>query len=247
MQNKIIIHYHIFKNAGTSVDRLLIQNFADKCSFKEFGGPTPVRAVAVRQWIQANPDMVVFSSHTAVPPSPDIEGVEIFPISFVRHPIDRIASAYAFERKQGLDSFGSTVARNSSLAGYIDIHLSLGHNSQCRNFLLMHFATFAKKVSADLEHRAVHAVDTLPFIGVVEQYDASIERLGQWLRPHFPEFKPIVARLNVTRNPDSPLDEKLSQIRAEIGDECYTKVLEANKVDIMLYERVVKRYCSNSA
>ncbi len=244
---RVIIHYHLFKNAGTSVDRLLTQNFTDQCSFKEFDGAVAIRAQAVRQWIQTNPDAVVFSSHTAVPPSPDIEGVEIFPISFVRHPIDRIASAYAFERTQGLANFGCTIARNNSLAGYIDIHLSLGHNSQCRNFQLMHFSTFVKQPDADLEHRAFHAADTLPFIGVVEQYDASIERLDKYLRPHFPEFKPVVAKLNVTRNPDDPLEEKLSKIRAEIGDECYKKALEANKADIILYERVVKRYSSRSA
>ena len=239
---KIIIHYHLFKNAGTSLDRLLAQNFPDQWISKEFNGSVHARRVEVARWILDETDAIAFSSHTAAPLQVGLENIEIFPISFVRHPIDRIASAYAFERRQGVNTFGSTLARNVSLAGYIDVHLSSGHDSQCRNFLLKHFSAFSDAVAQDREIRAENVVDALPFIGLVEEYAESIERLAAWLRPHFPEFQPLVFEANVTREISAPLDERLSQIRQEIGPDLYQKVSEANKADFILYERVKQRY-----
>jgi hypothetical protein len=239
---KIIFHYHLFKNAGTSLDVLLKKNFPNSWVSKEFTGTAPSRREAVISWILKETNVVSFSSHTAAPLQAEIENIEVFPISFVRHPIDRIASAYTFERKQGYNTFGPTLARNTSLGGYIDIQLSLGYDSQCRNFLLQHFSSFSDAVTQDRETRAVKVVDTLPFIGLVEEYAESIEKLATWLKPHFPEFQPIVFEANVTRDVSVPLDEWLSQIRQEIGPDLYQKVTDANKADFMLYERVKQRY-----
>lgn len=239
---KIIFHYHLFKNAGTSLDVLLKKNFPNSWVSKEFTGTASTRREAVISWILRETDVVSFSSHTAAPLQAEIEDIEVFPISFVRHPIDRIASAYTFERKQGYDTFGPTLARNTSLGGYIDIQLSLGYDSQCRNFLLQHFSSFSDAIDQDRETRAVKVVDTLPFIGLVEEYTESIEKLAMWLKPHFPEFQPIVFEANVTREISVPLEERLSQIRQEIGPDLYQKVIDANKADFILYERVKQRY-----
>ena len=239
---KIIFHYHLFKNAGTSLDALLKKNFPNSCVFKEFSGTTPSRREAVIKWILSETNAVSFSSHTAAPLQAKFENIEILPISFVRHPIDRIASAYSFERKQNIDNFGSIVARNKSLAGYIDAHLSLGHDGQCKNFLLQHFSAFDDATSEDREMRAIKVVDALPFIGLVEEYAASIERLSEWLRPHFPTFQPIVFKANINKDRSLLLEERLSLIREEIGLELYQKVTEENQADFMLYERVKQRY-----
>ncbi len=84
----------------------------------------PSRREAVIRWILNKMEAVSFSSHTAAPLQAEIENIEVFPISFVRYTIDRIASAYTFERKQNLNNFGCILARNTSLGGYIDLHLS---------------------------------------------------------------------------------------------------------------------------
>lgn len=239
---KIIFHYHLFKNAGTSLDKLLKKNFPNSWVSKEFTGTPSSRRESVIRWILKETDAVAFSSHTAAPLQGEIENVEIFPISFVRHPIDRIASAYTFERKQGFNTFGPTLARNTSLGGYIDVQLSLGYDSQCKNFLLQHFSSFSDAVALDRETRAVNVVDSLPFIGLVEEYAESIERLTAWLKPHFPEFQPQVYVANVTREVSVPLEERLSLIRQDIGPALFQQVREANKADFMLYERVKERY-----
>src|SRR5258708_242269 len=117
----LIFHYHLFKNAGTSVDAILKANFSGRWVTREFnGGPHAANVARVGQWVEEEKDAVAFSSHTAMLPPPSLEDVQFFPVVFVRHPIDRIASAYAFECKQPGDGFGAVLARNTTLGGYID-------------------------------------------------------------------------------------------------------------------------------
>ena len=45
----VILHYHLFKNAGTSVDRLLQRNFPDAWATREFSGRN--NTAQVIEWI----------------------------------------------------------------------------------------------------------------------------------------------------------------------------------------------------
>jgi hypothetical protein len=232
----------LFKNAGTSVDAVLKANFPNGWATAEFSGPHAANLAQIKQWLQQENEAVAFSSHTAMLPPPIIDDVEIFPVLFIRHPIDRIASAYTFENKQGVNTFGSTVARHTSLAGYIEIHLSLGHISQCRNFQTARLAQFFNGAEGDISVLALQALDALPFVGLVEEFDQSIQHMANWLSPHFPNFKPIAARKNVTSDLSLPLEQKLEQIRVQIGDACYDQLITANLGDIALFEAVRKKY-----
>ncbi len=77
---KVLVHYHLFKNAGTSVDAILRRNFGARWINTEF--PPPGQAnhqEAIRRLILDNPTLAAVSSHTLMPPAPEIDGVEIFP------------------------------------------------------------------------------------------------------------------------------------------------------------------------
>ena len=84
----IIIHYHFFKNAGTSVDAILQRNFGAGWTSREY----PARSTpnAAREFLVANPQIAALSSHTLPLPPPDIPDAEILPILFIRHPLDRL-------------------------------------------------------------------------------------------------------------------------------------------------------------
>ncbi|MDD5274976.1 MAG: hypothetical protein PHR16_02715 [Methylovulum sp.] len=239
---KVVFHYHFFKNAGTSVDALLKANFPKQWVTKEFNGHYPVNVTQVTQWIQQEKDAMAFSSHTALLPPPSLPDIQLFPIIFIRHPIDRIASAYAFERTQGSPTFGSVLARHTTLAGYIEVNLTLGQHSQCHNFHISKLIHMTKGESGDPATLAIKALDSLPFVGLVDEYDNSIKRLTEWLSPHFPEFKPVIVTRNVTRGNTIPLEQKLEQIRAEIGADCYMKLLKANAADMAVFHAIQARY-----
>lgn len=241
----VVFHYHFFKNAGTSVDVLLQQNFPGLWASKEFtDNHYSTNSSACTQWVKQEQQAVAFSSHTALLPPPEIDGITFFPIVFVRHPIDRIASAYDFERKQNFDTSGSLLARETDLKGYIETQLRYGKYSQCRNFHLSKIKHLFNKQTDPVDF-AITFFDALPFVGLVERYSLSISRLIAWLRPYFPSIKPVIAAENVNRGTTEPLELKLEKIHGQIGDDLYRQLLTANAGDLALYEHIRNKYEQN--
>lgn len=241
---KLIFHYHLFKNAGTSVDAILQANFPNGWATKEFDPDYATNQQQVLEWCQQRQKVRAFSSHTALLPPPHLPDTQVFPILFIRHPIDRIASAYHFERNQEGDNFSIQMARQHSLAGYIDAHLAHDGIGQCRNLQSHRLAQWFHGTNGDLTELALKALENLPFVGLVEAFDQSAQRMATWLTPHFPKFKPVQAVKNVSRTL-ADIEQKLSEIRTEIGDERYGRLLEANAADMAVYEAVKKLYSSS--
>ena len=230
----VILHYHYFKNAGTSVDAMLSRNFPGGWLSAEFQGHTNHHEVG--RWIAANPQACAFSSHTAELPLPVVDGVEILPVVFLRHPLDRVFSAYSFERHQQSDSLGAKLAKETDFAGYVRARLNMPHDRQTRNFQTFRLSRGGGDRALSEIDRALHTLDRLPFVGLVEDFRRSTMRMNGWLRESFPEFQAFEVRKNVTRPQELTLEERLDHIRREIGDELYAVLLEANQNDIRLHE-----------
>ena len=111
MNRTVILHYHLFKNAGTSVDQILRRNFGDRWVTREFSTAGADNSAEVADWIRANPHAVAFSTHTALGPPPLIEGVNLITVMLLRDPVARIRSVYRFERKQDADTWGTELAK----------------------------------------------------------------------------------------------------------------------------------------
>lgn len=238
----VILHYHLFKNAGTSLDAAFKENFSEKSGewvTKEFPGHPPRNRNELKQWIIDNPQAKCFSSHTAFFPVPQIEGVKVIPVVFFRHPIDRMASAYSFEKKQGGHSFGPTLARNTTVAGYIETRLSMHADRQCRDFHANRFATMFSEQQGDESTRAKMAVDALPFIGLVEKYSESLVRLESLLESEgFEGIKLKPVERNVSRSVTKTLDEKLAEIKEQFSEIAFNRLIEANKTDLDIWKKL---------
>ena len=177
----MILHYHLFKNAGTSLDQIFQRNFPDQWVTREFSQEGRNNTEQVEEWIASEPDAVVFSSHTAIGPLPQVPGVEVFPVLFLRDPIDRIRSAYRFERAQDADTEGARLAKAHNFEGYVRAQLSNPHDRQCKNFQTGRLAAFVSSGMPEFE-RAVAASQRLPFIGLVEHFDESLRLLNESLQ-----------------------------------------------------------------
>src|SRR5690606_24093891 len=133
MERVVILHYHLFKNAGTSVDRILEYNFPGRwvtAEFKRKPGPLG-NSDLVAKWIVDNPEAVAFSTHTAWGPIPEKPGVRLISVLFLRDPIERIRSAYRFERQQQADTFGARLAKEHDFEGYVRARLAIPNDRQC--------------------------------------------------------------------------------------------------------------------
>lgn len=235
----IIFHYHLFKNAGTSLDALLKENFPNQWTTREFSADPVLNQKEVIDWIVTSPEMVCFSTHTAKLPPPVIEGVNVLPIIFIRHPIDRIASVYHFEKNQNNGGKWPTIAKNRSFREYLEERLIVFGDRQCRNFHVHQLSRMYPTHLGTEYERAVKAVEALPFLGVVELYADSVNQLGNWIGNFFTDFKTSVHHKNATRNTSIGIEDRLVAIMEDLGKDFYNHLIEINKEDINLYTKIL--------
>lgn len=195
-----IFHYHLFKNAGTSFDRILKSNFPDAWVTAEFETASGNNTAQVETWIAANPAARAYSSHTAVGPLPRVEGVTLVPVLFLRDPVERIASAYRFERKQQADTWGAELAKAHDLEGYVRARLARRKDRQCRNFQTARLASLIPGDAPELG-RALQGLALLQdrgVVGRVEAFDDAMARLTARLGGHGIDFRWTSTRANVS-------------------------------------------------
>ncbi|MEM9007069.1 MAG: hypothetical protein AAGE59_26515 [Cyanobacteria bacterium P01_F01_bin.86] len=241
---KVILHYHFFKNAGTSIDESLKASFGQQnWVTKEFVDSIENRKAALKGWMESVEEKLCFSTHTADFPVPKPAGCEVFPIVFLRHPIDRIASVYHYERQQNTDSFGATLARNTTFRGYVECRLNMSQDRQCRNFHVNRLAKGVSLKSASERQKANLTFDALPFIGVVEKFNDSLAKLEIDLKKFgIGEVSLAAHKMNVGRTLELDTAGKLAMIKEQLGHEMYDRLLEANADDIGLYQHALSRY-----
>lgn len=185
----MILHYHLFKNAGTSLDAILQRNFPDRWVTQEFGHDYNSDDVA--DWISAHPQAVAFSSHTAQGPLPQLPDTRIVSVLFLRDPVARIRSAYLFERTQrddAADPLGMELAAQRDFDGYVRARLAIHGDRQCRDFHVARLSRFVPGPPGDELARAIAALSCLTVVGRVESFAQSVTRLAMALRDEFPAF-----------------------------------------------------------
>ncbi|GGD09555.1 sulfotransferase family 2 domain-containing protein [Aquisalinus flavus] len=240
----VIFHCHLFKNAGTSVDEILKSNFKDEWTNVEFESSN-FRSYAdlVRSFVLTQAKYRAVSSHTGNWwTGYDDPSITVHPIIFVRHPILRVQSAYSFERKQDAETAGAKLAKQTDLAGYIQMRLDTPTDLAFNNFQARRLAFQVSRTVMNLRIDSERALESLPFVGLVENFDASMERLEEYLKPNFPDFEAFSTRKNVTESSGATMDEKLARMRESIGDDLMKRLEDANGIDMDIYNTVAARY-----
>jgi hypothetical protein len=241
----VLIHYHIFKNAGSSLDAILEASLGPRWISWDPEGPgavQPPRSLAA--FIRANPAALAASSHNIRPPFPVMLGVNIWPVFFVRHPILRVASIYKYERSAKLSTMSGQVAAENSFADYIRWFFS-GRpevvTASIANFQTIYLSGEQHRyeepgvVSANARvfERSLAVLEDVAVFGIVERFEESIDRFEQKFNGIFPELQWHPRRENTTGSSLSTLAE----IREKLGDELYLRLEQENEFDLELYRR----------
>jgi hypothetical protein len=234
----VVIHYHLFKNAGTSLDQAFQTAFGERWTGFE-GNGRKVLPAELTEYVLANDALTVVSSHVAHLPVPEIPGVRVIPVIFVRHPLDRIRSSYDFERIQQVDTPGARLARENDLRGYFEKRLAMGDRS-VRSFQTWRLG-MGGSGATELE-RALDTVRRLPFVGLVEQYPQSLARLTALLGESFPGLTLTLVHHNRAADAVPEQEGRLARMRDDLGEEGYTRLLDANQDDLVLWQAVRASY-----
>jgi len=213
----VFLHYHLFKNAGTSLDAILKAHFKERWLTDEFGPEGGNNTPRVEEWIRATPEGMVYSTHTAIGPLPQIDGVQVIPLILLRDPVKRIISAYKFERQQQVDNWGANLAKSTDLEGYVKTRLANKNDRQCRNFQTSRLASLQLGEAPEVQHAiaGLEQIHAQGLVGLVSDFEDFIDRLNTLVRKFEPSFKGEVVRSNVSykssTSPDAQVIELLTQ------------------------------------
>ncbi len=237
-----IFHYHIFKNAGTSVEKLLLENFAGK--FSAFDGIDPSSCLPAEETLAhvlAHPEVIAFSSHQAKLPPPRVEGSDFLSLIFIRHPIDRAASIYSFEKRRLLPGLETSArAGDLSFREYVEWFLDEKPTRNLFDFQTLYCSSktdYYKTLvtSADFEE-AEDRLREIAMVGVVDLFDESMELFATTLRGMFPGIAFRGERENASEGRKLTLAERLEDIERDLGPALHQRLCECNQFDMALYD-----------
>lgn len=246
----ILLHHHIFKNAGSSLDGSLHRHFGE--SFTEFhpnaadGGR--VHPHQLFEFLERQPTIQAISSHhfhgvdfAAYLDERRRTSLMFFDFALLRHPVSRLVSMYLYYR--GFAPNGNAIhvaAHEFSLAGFIE-HLIRHHpnyviNPQVTIFGCEHYGAPPSPSNLDC---ATGRLLRMSMVGTVEKYDEAMSVASYMLQPVFTGLKLQGAIRNRSdRTAINGYDGTLESVRQIIGKRLFDQLCELNDLDIELWSRI---------
>lgn len=236
----ILLHGHIFKNAGSTLDWSLRRSFgAAFCEHRDDAAmrEAPDNTLAASL---ADETVVALSSHNLASPPPRIPGLCFHSLFLLRDPIERVLSVYAFERTQQVETPGAQAAKRMNLQDYVAWRLQDSARPVIRDFQTRFLAGGVVRhgqdplSAGDVASARQRMADGALF-GIVERYDESMVVLEAALRPLFPQIDLACVPQNIGRG---TAHEKVS-VRDQLGDQ-WEEVVAHNAQDLALHSRAVE-------
>jgi GT2 family glycosyltransferase len=232
----VIVHCHLFKNAGSTLDWSLQRNFGP--SFIDHRDDDNMRRGAefLGPFIANHPDLIAISSHHVRLPLPKSEDFQTIPIMALRHPIERARSVYEFERRQESDTPGAQAAKSLSFADYVRWRMNPDVAPTIRNFQCS-FCTsqFDITIGEKQYLESVALLTEIPALVIVERYDESMLLLEHYLDGYFPGIDLAYVRQNATPGRVGGLEDRVDAVIRELGPELGQAFQEQNHWDMKLY------------
>ena len=238
----VVLHYHIFKNAGCTVDAILQRHFGD--DFVALHGDSDDARLCsddVARLLRDDPDVRAITSHHLRYPKPVVPGVVFFDICFIRHPLARIRSLYYYGRRLDPASKLGALAQRHDERAFLECLVDTSPHilSDVQVHYLAHGGAFARPAGEDDCRRAEAIFRDASVAGVVELFDVCMTTAEYFLAPVFPGIDCASAPLNVS-SPHAPAvaqtsDELSSMCRAAWGDRLCDEIERLNVWDMRLY------------
>jgi len=239
----VVVHYHIFKNAGTTVERILEREFPGH--FARIHGPSPdatLDADDLTAFLDDHPNIQAVTSHHLRYPAPSPRKIVVFDCCFLRHPLDRLDSVYSYFRK--IDST-DPLCRNAHRQTPHEFirRLLNGSPEQVSNVQVTNLANrgaFTRPANASDLERAVRTVRNMALPGVVEMFQESMVAGEYFLRPAFPSIRLSSGPTNVSRQlaPDASGErEREHRLIQRWGRDLYDQLARMNELDLQLFDQ----------
>jgi hypothetical protein len=239
----IILHGHIFKNAGTTFDWSLQNKFGN--GFLDHREDKLMRQQGrehLAQLVADNPQLTAISSHHMTRDLPEIPAVHFLPVYLLRHPLERVRSVYDFECQQRGSTPGAKAAKEKNFRDYVQWRMQPDVPRTIRDYQTLYLAghhgpcSSADVVSKYFARATAH-IESGALVGLVERYDESMVVLEEALREYFPAIDLSYVAQNVSKAKSGATADDAGpteQILAQLGSVA-RRVIDENSFDLALY------------
>lgn len=234
----VVLHYHIMKNAGTTIESIFDREFGEffydvhRTSANGIIDPD-----AIIDFLAATPQAKGVTSHHFRFPVPVAPNMVIFDCCPVRHPIDRLESLYTYFRLKRPDDPVSHAAVTMDLPGFVTTVLDR-HPNYCSNVQTLAIGNGGRFRAATPEmlERATATIRASAVPAVVHRLDESMVIAEYFLGPVFSGIRLHYVRHNISRDHSADLRQREAQFAAACGPELFRQLQCANAFDQALFE-----------
>lgn len=239
----VLVHGHMFKNAGTTFDWSLARSFGDTFVDHRDDAGMKTSAAYLGPWLQAHTGCRALSSHWITPPLPELPGASLHLCLLFRDPIERMRSVYQFEREQqGVDTPGSRKAKQLDFHDYVHWQFQPMPGPVIKNYQTRYCSSQYHAEDLDGSFaRAWALLESLPVLGLVHRYDESMVLMEYHLGPWFPNLDLSYQKRNVLSCDGATMAQRREAVLEELGP-LAPQALERNRFDIELLDRVEGRF-----
>jgi len=237
----ICLHFHIYKNAGSTVDYILKKNFSTDAILLDTGKPRGILSfeTVLHCFTKHYPNVKSLSSHQLKFPIPQNSGFNFLPMVFIRHPIDRALSIYSFDkrRKDIKGDIGVEMTKSLPASEYFKWSITQDEHYVMKNFQVRFLSSKPPRVKAETQDLkiAIERLKECKVVGVIDRMDESLLYAEENLRQLFSEIDFSYVEQNVSDEREVKLNERLEKARQEIGNKTYSELEDTNKLDFKLY------------
>jgi hypothetical protein len=233
----IILHAHMFKNAGTTLDWSLQRCFG--ASFTDHRDDNAMRGNTeyLNTYIGEHSQLQALSSHwLPILPVP-LAKFEAHLILLLRNPIERCRSVYNFERKQeNANGPGNIKARTLSFKDYIKWRLKSGTGPVIKNFHTRYCSgDYFGNDMEKLFDLAAANLEATPYVGLVHRYTESMALFEHHLSSVFPTIDLSWQVQNSSQSAQKFSEDRVEIISEELG-ETYAALIAENAHDMRLLQ-----------
>jgi len=239
----ICIHFHIFKNAGTTIDWILKKNFGKNHLTMDYQATNPAQIFSWEQvlnFLKKYPDVKAFSSHIIRFPIPEDTPFNFLPMVFIRHPIDRAFSIYGFQRKRtDSDRPGIIKAKELNLNDYIKWNFKVKKFRPMKSFQVLYLSHKDTKSVVDENDlkMAIKHMKECPIIGVVDRFDESMVLAEEVLQYDFPSIDLSSVKQNISKERMGDLTQRINSEKSKLNESVWKQLLKENELDLELYRK----------
>ncbi|MCU0552960.1 MAG: tetratricopeptide repeat protein [Leptolyngbya sp. Prado105] len=243
MKRIVLVHHHIFKNAGTSFNHALEKAFGDRFLEYDLPGSQVVTTARLADFIQEHPEALAVSGHHIALPTPQSDALQTLSTVLIRKPLARVRSIYEFERKQNAQTEGAVMAKQLDFKAFVAWRLDTSPHVFC-NYQVLYCSRTDNLVGkyAPTEQDLELALENLKgclAVGTVERYSEFLMMAQYALDAYHSGIVLKNLHLNVTAKPAAAAEPRMStrdKLLEELGADLVQQLEEQNQLDTRLYE-----------